>query len=107
MTGTCCSAPYEFGVKVSIVTTNARAPGGQFVLHAKALSGNPFDGHTLATVIEATEQLTGCAIKRGYVDKDIAATIRRTRGASSSPDRSAAYLASSNANSDADQPSKP
>ena len=32
-------APYEFGVKVSIVTTNARAPGGQFVLHAKALPG--------------------------------------------------------------------
>jgi IS5 family transposase len=29
------SAPYEFGVKVSIVTTNARAPGGQFVLNAK------------------------------------------------------------------------
>src|SRR5665213_3112784 len=28
------SAPYEFGVKVSVVTTNARAPGGQFVLHA-------------------------------------------------------------------------
>ena len=25
------NAPYEFGVKVSIVTTNARAPGGQFV----------------------------------------------------------------------------
>jgi len=33
------SAPYEFGVKASIVTTNARAPGGQFVLHAKALPG--------------------------------------------------------------------
>ena len=31
------SAPYEFGVKASIVTTNACAPGGQFVLHAKAL----------------------------------------------------------------------
>jgi hypothetical protein len=31
------SAPYEFGVKVSIVTTNARTPGGQFVLHSKAL----------------------------------------------------------------------
>jgi transposase, IS5 family len=28
------SAPYEFGVKGSIVTTNARAPGGQFVLRA-------------------------------------------------------------------------
>jgi hypothetical protein len=34
------SASYEFGVKVSIVTTNARAPGGQFALHAKALPGN-------------------------------------------------------------------
>jgi transposase, IS5 family len=63
------SAPYEFGVKVSIVTTNARAPGGQFVLHAKALPGNPYDGHTLATVVEATERLTGCTIERGYVDK--------------------------------------
>jgi transposase, IS5 family len=63
------SAPYEFGVKVSIVTTNARAPGGQFVLHAKALPGNPYDGHTLAAAIEATERLTGCAIERGYVDK--------------------------------------
>ena len=63
------SAPYEFGVKVSVVTTNARAPGGQFVLHAKALPGNPYDGHTLAQVIEHTERLTGCAIERGYVDK--------------------------------------
>ncbi|WP_407175043.1 IS5 family transposase [Bradyrhizobium sp. STM 3562] len=63
------SAPYEFGVKASIVTTNARAPGGQFVLHAQALPGNPYDGHTLGDVIEATEKLTGCAIERGYVDK--------------------------------------
>jgi IS5 family transposase len=63
------SAPYEFGVKASIVTTNARAPGGQFVLHAKALPGNPYDGHTLGAVIEDTERLTGCAIERAYVDK--------------------------------------
>jgi IS5 family transposase len=63
------SAPYEFGVKVAIVTTNTRAPGGQFVLHAKALPGNPYDGHTLAAAIDATERLTGCAIERGYVDK--------------------------------------
>lgn len=62
-------APYEFGVKASIVTTNARAPGGQFVLHAKALPGNPYDGHTLGQVIDATEKLTGCAIERAYVDK--------------------------------------
>jgi IS5 family transposase len=63
------SAPYEFGVKASIVTTNARAPGGQFVLHAQALPGNPYDGHTLGDVVEATEQLTGCEIERAYVDK--------------------------------------
>jgi IS5 family transposase len=63
------SAPYEFGVKASIITTNARAPGGQFVLHAKALPGNPYDGHTLRTVIEDTQKLTGCEIERAYVDK--------------------------------------
>ena len=51
------------------ITTNARAPGGQFVLHAKALPDNPYDGHTLAVVIDATEELTGCAIERAYVDK--------------------------------------
>src|SRR5271169_779129 len=63
------SAPYEFGVKASIVTTNARAPGGQFVLHAKALPGNPYDGHTLRDAIEDTQKLTGRDIERAYVDK--------------------------------------
>jgi IS5 family transposase len=63
------SAPYEFGVKASIVTNNARAPGGQFVLHAKSLPGNPYDGHTLRDVIENTQKLTGCEIERAYVDK--------------------------------------
>jgi transposase, IS5 family len=63
------SAPYEFGVKASIVTNNARAPGGQFVLHAKSLPGNPYDGHTLRDVIEDTQKLTGCEIERAYVDK--------------------------------------
>ena len=62
-------APYEFGVKVSVVATNARAPGGQFVLHAKALPGNPYDGHTLREAIIDTERLTGRAIERVYVDK--------------------------------------
>jgi transposase, IS5 family len=63
------SAPYEFGAKASIVTTNARAPGGQFVLHATTLPGNPYDGHTLGAVIEATERLTGREIEHAYVDK--------------------------------------
>ena len=38
--------PYEFGVNASIVTNNRPAPGGQFVLHAKALPDKP-DGRTL------------------------------------------------------------
>jgi IS5 family transposase len=63
------NAPYEFGVKVSLTTTNARAKGGQFILHAKALPGNPYDGHTLKDVIEETQALTGREIERIYVDK--------------------------------------
>ena len=39
-------APYEFGFKVSIATPATKPTGNQFVLHAKALHGNPFDGHT-------------------------------------------------------------
>ena len=63
------SAPYEFGVKASIVSTNGQTPGGQFVLHATTLPGNPYDGHTLAKVLKATQQLTGREIERAYVDK--------------------------------------
>ncbi len=62
-------APYEFGVKVSLTTTNKRCKGGQFILHAKALPGSPYDGHTLKAVIEETEALTGREIERVYVDK--------------------------------------
>ena len=39
------------------------------MLHAKTLPGNPYDGHTLGSIIDATEKLTGCAIERAYVDK--------------------------------------
>jgi IS5 family transposase len=62
-------ARYEFGVKVSLATTNAVAPGGQFVLGARALPGNPYDGHTLAAQIAQTERLTGVGIERAYVDR--------------------------------------
>jgi len=48
--------PYEAGCKVSI-TTNRRCEGGQFVLHAKAFQGNPYDGHTLKQVSEETQAL--------------------------------------------------
>jgi transposase, IS5 family len=62
-------ARFEFGVKVSIATTNAAAPGGQFVLGARSLPGNPYDGHTLAAQIAQTERLTGVEIERAYVDR--------------------------------------
>jgi transposase, IS5 family len=62
-------ARFEFGVKVSIATTNALAPGGQFVLGARALPGNPYDGHALAEQIAQAERLTGGGIERAYVDR--------------------------------------
>jgi transposase, IS5 family len=61
--------PYEFGVKVSVATTLAHAKGGQFVAHVKALPGNPYDGHTLATVIPEIEALIGNTIERVLADK--------------------------------------
>jgi transposase, IS5 family len=62
-------APYEFGCKVSIATPATKPRGGQFVLHAKALHGNPFDGHTLGPVIADLEKLTGVTTRRIHVDK--------------------------------------
>jgi transposase, IS5 family len=62
--------PYEFGVKVSVATTLAHARGGQFVTHVKAaLPGNPYDGHTLKTVIPEMEQLIDNIIERLLGDK--------------------------------------
>ena len=62
-------APYEFGCKVSIATPATAPKGGQFVLHAKALHGNPYDGHTLGPVIADLEKLTGVAARRIHGDK--------------------------------------
>ena len=61
--------PYEFGCKVSIATPVTKPKGGQFVLHARALHGNPYDGHTLGPVIEDMEALTGVEVRRIHVDK--------------------------------------
>jgi transposase, IS5 family len=60
--------PYEFGVKVSVATTLKHCKGGQFVTHVQALPGNPYDGHTLARVIPAMEQLIGNTIERLHAD---------------------------------------
>jgi transposase, IS5 family len=58
-------APYEFGCKVSMTSSK----GGQFVLHATALHGNPYDGDTLRPMIQDLESLTGIATRRIHIDK--------------------------------------
>jgi len=60
--------PYEFGVKVSIATPLRRCRGGQFVAHVAALPGNPYDGHTLATVLPAITRQNGTALIRVITD---------------------------------------
>jgi IS5 family transposase len=60
--------PYEFGVKVSVATTVKHSAGGQFVTHAAALPGNPYDGHTLATVIPQMQALVGNILDRCITD---------------------------------------
>src|SRR5271165_6200206 len=60
--------PYEFGVKVSVVTTLHRSRGGQFATHVAALPGNPYHGYTLATVIPAMQALIGNTLDRAIAD---------------------------------------
>ncbi|MGY3582887.1 hypothetical protein ACVIGB_008048 [Bradyrhizobium sp. USDA 4341] len=74
LTKTCC---FRRSIKsstwvtrwVSIATPVTSPKGGQFVLHAKALHGNPFDGHTLGPVVADMEKLTGVEARRIHVDK--------------------------------------
>lgn len=59
--------PYEFGVKVSVATTQT----SNFVVGMQALAGNPYDGHTLAGQLEQGERLMGqcprrCVVDQGY-----------------------------------------
>ena len=94
--------PYEFGVKLSIATSLNRSRGGQFIAHAKALPGNPYDGHTLATVIPEIETQIGANLTRIVAD-------RGYRGHNAPPDHSSSQardVASprpSNVNSAADR----
>jgi transposase, IS5 family len=54
---------------LSIATTLHRSAGGQFIAHAKALPGNPYDGHTLATVIPEIETQIGASLTRIVADR--------------------------------------
>ena len=56
---------YEFGNKVSIVTTTR----DNWVLGIQGLHGNPYDGHTLAGAITQAERLSGGMIDTIFVDR--------------------------------------
>jgi len=60
---------YEFGTKASFATTNERCKGGQFVLGALSLPGNPYDGHTLGAQLDQVARITGKKPARAYVDR--------------------------------------
>ena len=71
--------PYEFGVKVSLATTLHRSKGGQFIAHAKALPGNPYDGHTLEAVIPEIETQIGANLTRIVADRGLSRPQRPAR----------------------------
>ena len=56
---------YEFGQKVALATTNR----SNWIVAARLLENNPYDGHTLAATLEAAESVTGVGITDAYVDK--------------------------------------
>jgi IS5 family transposase len=66
---------YEFGTKVSLATTIDEG----FVVGMRAMSGNPYDGHTLPEALEQVAILTGqtpalAVVDRGYRGHGVLAT---------------------------------
>jgi len=57
--------PYEFGVKVSIVTTLKEG----LVVGARSMPGNPYDGHTLHEALEQAEILSEVKPLTAFVDR--------------------------------------
>ena len=57
--------PYEFGVKVSITTTLKEG----FVVGARSMPGNPYDGHTLPEALEQAGILGDTPIHTAVVDR--------------------------------------
>jgi IS5 family transposase len=60
---------YEFGCKVSLTTTHKQG----LVMASQAIAGNPYDGHTLKSAIEESQdncsKFTNIKIKSAFVDK--------------------------------------
>jgi IS5 family transposase len=56
---------YEFGQKVAVATTNR----SNWIVAARMMPDNPYDGHTLSATLETAESVTGVAVREAYVDK--------------------------------------
>jgi len=56
---------YEFGCKVSVVTTSR----DNWIVGVEALHNNPFDGHTLKGALQQTTRLVGWKPQNAYCDK--------------------------------------
>ncbi len=72
---------YEFGCKVSVVTTSKRG----WVVGIAALHGNPYDGHTLKGAHAQVEKITGIKPEEIFVDKGY-------RGTEHHPENVAVYI---------------
>jgi len=56
---------YEFGQKVAVASTNR----GNWMVAARLLPDNPYDGHTLAETLSVVERITSVGLTDVYVDK--------------------------------------
>ncbi len=56
---------YEFGCKVGFSVTAK----GNWIVGARAFSGNPYDGHTLKDSLEQTQKITGIVIQQAVCDQ--------------------------------------
>jgi transposase, IS5 family len=72
---------YEFGCKVSIVTTSKMG----WVVAIDATHGNPYDGATLKPALKQVEELTGVKPKEAFVDKGY-------RGSEHHPEEVSVYI---------------
>ncbi len=60
-----CPEPRRIGQKVAVASTNR----GNWMVAARMLLDNPYDGHTLAETLSVVERITGVGLTDVYVDK--------------------------------------
>jgi IS5 family transposase len=56
---------YEFGCKVSVATTSR----DNWIVGIQAHHGNPYDGHTLNSMLTLVDRMTGTPVKEAYCDR--------------------------------------